>query len=535
MAKGRQRKAVARKATQPAANATPQAQLPLAHNNLPRLELPRRWELLRESAAAANVDPAEFVERVDTAADRIDRLLKRVSTGGGGLFEVVLGLSGSGKTTFLNTLPKFFERVRIQSFPREQELSALPAFIRRNFVPNDDAARIVIIDRRDNPTKEDLANARSMLSELLVTFREREGKALVLWPITDGDAATAIASSAWSVGRDSVVDAETRGVYRFEGIPKERYFSLADATSKSLTSDGLEAFGVTESVANEMLAECETISDFFGKVDRFADANREATWSVLKAKFQPHLWVVLAGDDGSALKGTVSALTQGLRSRVDIERITEAIDRPGKQPAYIADWKTRRGSLAQLLRAIDARLIDLPPNVVLAAVRSFGEDSLRALLKQPSTTLTQSKEAMRSSRLYKAILSEAKVDATQFAGFRETRRETKEEYLRIQASASNNDKPLNKALGALISACLADDAPALTVITEKRDMAESNLQPDIRIELSPGELICIEPTWRSTGDGLNGERDPGQNTLSEAYLQPYLLAKAMQYVKTLGL
>lgn len=74
-------------------------------NTLAKLELPKRWELLEQRAEAAGLDTGLFVERVDSAADRIDYLLQRVKTGGGGLFEVFYGLSGSGKTTFLKTLP----------------------------------------------------------------------------------------------------------------------------------------------------------------------------------------------------------------------------------------------------------------------------------------------------------------------------------------------------------------------------------------------------------------------------------------------
>jgi putative ribosome biogenesis GTPase RsgA len=89
-------------------------------NTLPRLELPKRWELLTQKANNAGLDAKEFVMRVDSAASRVDKLLDRVRTGGGGLIEIFYGLSGSGKTTFLNTLPKFFHKFRVYSFPKER-------------------------------------------------------------------------------------------------------------------------------------------------------------------------------------------------------------------------------------------------------------------------------------------------------------------------------------------------------------------------------------------------------------------------------
>jgi hypothetical protein len=360
-------------------------------NNLPRLELPKRWELLRARADAAGVDPVEFVERVDSAAERIDKLLNRVRTAGGGLFEIILGLSGSGKTTFLNTLPKFFERVRVETYPREEPLTGLPTFIEQRYVPGETTDRIVVIERRDNPQPTDLAQVEPMMVELLETFREQFGSVLVLWPITNPEAAETIAQVAWKVGRDSIADAETRGRYEFKGIPRERYYSLADATSKSLTGDGLEAFGVDQTVGNSLLADSETISDYFGAIVRRTDEVRTETWSVLKARFRARLWVLLPGDDGTALRSTVAALTQGTRNRVDIDRIGEFIDRIGTTPLYVSEWKKRRAGLAHLLRAIDVRLFEVPPNIALAAIRSFGEDAIKRPLKQRSANLKQSK------------------------------------------------------------------------------------------------------------------------------------------------
>jgi hypothetical protein len=292
---------------------------------------------------------------------------------------------------------------------------------------------------------------------------------------------------------------------------------------------------VDQTVGNSLLADSETISDYFGAIVRRTDEVRTETWSVLKARFRARLWVLLPGDDGTALRSTVAALTQGTRNRVDIDRIGEFIDRIGTTPLYVSEWKKRRAGLAHLLRAIDVRLFEVPPNIALAAIRSFGEDAIKRPLKQRSANLKQSKEAMRSTRVYKAILAEAGIEAQPFAGFREVKPETAEEYLRVQQLAAKNDKPLNKALGALIAACLADDAPTLKVINERRDIEGSGLQPDIRIELGPADLICLEPTWRSSGAGIDGERDVSQNTMTEAYLQQYMLDKAMQYIKDLDL
>ncbi|KAB0615672.1 hypothetical protein [Castellaniella defragrans] len=505
-------------------------------NTLTKLELPKRWELLEQRAQAAGLDAGLFVERVDSAADRIDYLLQRVKTGGGGLFEVFYGLSGSGKTTFLKTLPKQFQQIRVSSFPKDMDLSTLPTFIHDTYVPGDTSARVILIERRDNPSQRDIQNLSETFAELLEVFRDPKGAALVLWPVTREPSAHKIAEEAWTTGRDSMADTRSRGFYNFTGLPKERFYAVADTTTRNLTGDGLETFGVTPEVANDLLAEAQTIADFFNAVDLYAEMQREKTWSILKTKVRARLWVVLPGDVPSAIRSTVLSLTQGSRNRVDIELVAEFIDQPDeKAPIYVADWKARRSAMAHILRAIDLRLFELPPNVSLAAVRAYGEASVKEKLKQPAAKLEDAKTAMRNSKLYKEIEAELGINKTPFAGASRDVEETSNEYRRIQAVASKGDKSLNKAIGLLLSECLKEDAPTVKVVSEKQSLPNCDLKPDVCLHINDLDYICIEPTWRSTDKGIPGELDGGQNTLAASHMKKYLLDKAMQYIKALGI
>lgn len=505
-------------------------------NTLAKLELPKRWELLEQRAQAAGLDTGLFVERVDSAANRIDYLLQRVKTGGGGLFEVFYGLSGSGKTTFLKTLPKHFQQVRVSSFPKDKALSELPTFLHDMYVPGETSARIILVERRDNPSPQDMQSLSETFAELLEVFRDPKGAALVLWPVTREPSAHKIAEEAWITGRDSMTDTRSKGFYNFTGLPKERFYAVADATTRNLTGDGLETFGVTPEVARELLAGAETIADFFNSVDLYAEEQREKTWSVLKTKVRARLWVVLPGDVPSAIRSTVLSLTQGSRNRVDIELIAEFIDQPDdKAPLYVSDWKARRSAMAHLLRVIDLRLFELPPNVSLAAIRAYGDATVKAKLKQAATNLEDAKAAMRNSKLYKEIETEIGINKTPFASANRDVEETSNEYRRVQTAAAKGDKSLNKALGLLLAECLKEDAPDIAVVSEKQSLPDCDLKPDIRLHLGGLDFVCIEPTWRSTDKGIPGELDGGQNTLAASHMKKYLLDKAMQYIKALDL
>lgn len=263
-------------------------------------------------------------------------------------------MSGSGKTTFLKTLPKQFQNIRVASFPKDLQLKELSRFIHDKSVPGDTSARIILIERRDNPSQTDLSQVSEALADLLEVFRDPKGAALVLWPVTREGPAQSIANEAWITGRDSMVDTQSKGLYHFHGLPKERFFPVADTTTRNLTGDGLDTFGVTCEVVHDLLSNAETIADFFNAVDLFAETQRNKTWSVPETKVRARLWVVLPGDLPSAICSTVLSLTQGSHNRVDIELVAELIDQPDdKTPLYISDWKARRSAMAHLLRMID--------------------------------------------------------------------------------------------------------------------------------------------------------------------------------------
>jgi hypothetical protein len=191
--------------------------------------------------------------------------------------------------------------------------------------------------------------------------------------------------------------------------------------------------------------------------------------------------------------------------------------------------------MAHLLRAIDLRLFGLPPNVSLAAIRSMADEGTKGKLKQSAIKLDDAKAAMRASKLYKQIMAEIGVVTAPYAGTNRDIEETSNEYRRIQSLAAKGDKELNKSVGLLIAECLKEDAPNITISSEKKSLPNCELKPDICLCIGEFDYICIEPSWRSTDTGILGELEGGQNTLAESHMKKYVLDKAMQYVKALEL
>lgn len=498
----------------------------------PSLFLPKRYETLRDAAEEHNADLTRIVRKVPDATARIEQLLRQVNSSRMGRFELFLGQSGSGKTTFLSTLPRFYEAAHVTPISDDVALANIPQEIERrrdHQIEN----QIFVLLERDNPVVNE-SGARTFFESLRRLFRTNEGRVLIIWPITDEDAANLLARVAWQIGSDSVVDQLSRGTYRFVGLPKTDYYDVADLTTRSLNAgQSLEAFGLGFNVSEPLLQRSETLSQFFGHLEAKSQEINNKFGDTLKERRVPSVWILVGGDDTRELSLTVANLTQGTEKRIDIDRMIAILDAPESRTGYLAEWRKRRDDVAFLLRRLDVRLFELPPHVAVSAVRAFGDAAAKDRLKKKTESEANASRAVQTSRFFQALANTA---ASTIATMRSANEETANEYKRVQAIAGKNDKPLNKALAAAIRRGLHDVGVAAEVTSEQRTLDKaSNLQPDVLVDLADGRLVCIEPTWRTTGTSVPSELSEQQSSMTVGHIQQYLLAKVLEYVKDLNL
>lgn len=496
------------------------------------LSLPKRYERLRDAAKERDADLTRIVRKIPTATARVEELVRQVLTSRMGRFELLLGKSGSGKTTFLSTLPRFYDGAIVSPISADVELLNIPGRIREMRKYDAGAQIFVLLDRDNLRVPEE--DCRDFFEGLRRLFRTKEGEVLCLWPITDEISAKQLQHTAWEIGRDSIVDHANRGLHDFKGLEKSEYFDVADVTTRSLNGgQGLEAFGLGEKVSRPLIQHSDTISEFFGHLEGKSQEINNRFGDTLKERRIPSVWILIGGDDTRELGLTVANLTQGTEKRVDIDRLIAILDDPDSKTAYLNDWRQRRDEIAFLMRRLDVRLFELPPNVALASVRAFGDDSLKGRLKRSYESRTQAAQAVRNSRFFQAM---ALLPSSTAATIRQAKAETASEYKRIQAVASKNDKPLNKALADAVQAGLDEEGIGATVTAERKALDEqSALQPDVMVEFADGRLVCLEPTWRTSGEEIPGEMERQQSSMTVGHAQQYLLSKVLEYVKDLGL
>ncbi|WP_156480490.1 hypothetical protein [Aquipseudomonas alcaligenes] len=497
-------------------------------NNLPILNLPKRFEALERQATAQQYDLSSVVQRIDNAAARLETLLRQVQFGGLGRFELFLGKSGAGKTTFFKTLTKFFSGTEIHEIPADIPLNEISEYISKRHVISE-KRHVWVMHDRDNQIVQE-SEAFEFLETLRVLFRKPEGAIVLCWPLTDENTASLISEKAWDVGRDSVVDISTKGLYIFQGPPKDTYLKIAELTTRSLKGDGLEAFGVTETLSTPLIQESETIAEFYSRLEAKAAEITGRYKDLLKDKPIPSVWILVGGDDSRELNLTVASLTQGIGKAIDIDRITNFLDNPSLDAAYLKEWKKRRQQVAFLMRLLDVRLFELPPNVALAAVRAFGDDEVKSPLTLKKISNTVAGETLGRAPFFRALCGE---DIGQTGYLRATEQETKNEYIRIQVNAKSGDKKLNKCLADAVRFALETKKTIATVTAEKQN-DHDNLKPDVLVRFDDGKIVCLEPTWRSTGTEIPGEIKERQNTLTIGHIQMYVLEKVLGYVNELG-
>jgi energy-coupling factor transporter ATP-binding protein EcfA2 len=251
---------------------------PTSHQ-LKVVNLPRRFEALERQADQSDATLKKIVRHQGPDSLRIEKLLHQVRNGGLGRFEIFLGHSGSGKTTFLKTLPQVFSEIIVQEIPKEIPLLDAADYIRANHTQGQNS-KIWLIADRDNPSVQP-QEAADFFESLRVLFREDAGRVLVCWPMSDLSQAEQLSVQAWAIGRDSLVDL-TQGLYRFCGPSRITFYEIAEQTLTSLSGHGLADFGLTAEIAYPLAVESETIAEFYARLEAKSEELNGLCHTILK-------------------------------------------------------------------------------------------------------------------------------------------------------------------------------------------------------------------------------------------------------------
>lgn len=466
------------------------------------LFLPDRFDMLRRKFS--NEVESIVVPVFESLAD-LDVIHRDVASACRGALLVLHGASGSGKSTFLNTVPLFRANVEVFSIPKRADIGK-----ELNILSSADAAtslRLIVIENREALTDTSAIELEKALHEINTFVRSQEGeRTIVAWPCNTDELRDVLVARAMRLGDAALL--ATGRAYHFKGPPKDEYFRIADKTIHVLNNGAsISALGVSEDRANELAETCDTIGTYLLRLRGELLKNHSAV-SGLLGKEQCRVWVVVCA--GTEPEGEVAALTRGSYSTVDIDRITTATD-----ANIVKELKKRPEKLGILGTVLDAKIIHLPIITALALIRSYASDALRKDMSAAGASTSRDPSALerlRSSELACAFRNEALGTRSSGGG---PGSNSMESFHKLSLLASKNDIPLNEAIAkGLVEAGLIDGYKC------EQDLGTGlKRRTDIFCETKSGP-VRLEIMWRSK--------------TSRAEIANYVLTKLGNYGAAIG-
>lgn len=473
--------------------------------NSTSLSLPDRFESLKDS-------PKQQIESiiipVEDALFHIDETYSDIKASGRGAFWILRGQTGSGKSTFLNTVHLFREGVETSSILAEDSISeSLSKFRARS----DKHLSILVVEGRE--ARKDVSN-ESLETDLHAIngfIRSKNGNhTLVVWQCNTDDLETRLITLAQEIGGSSLLGIDSPS-YKFSGVPKDRYQEVANRTIAVLNEGAsLISFGISEDLARDLVEKSETIGTYLTFIRKELLKNKQ-TISQLLVKERCRVWtLVIAGNEPDK---DVAALTRGSASIADIDRLVVSTN--ANIVKELKNYPEKIGILATML---DARIIHLPISTALSNVRQFANEDLRNLMRGRQMHVNSERQTTRSieqSDLARAFYSRS-IEPNRTKGS-PIGNNTKVAFTKLMEIAQKKDEMLNKAIGESLKA----NGIIQDFILEHAFKGNLDLKTDLFcICMNDHEPVRLEIMWRTKA--------------GRADIAIYVLTKLRNYGKAIG-
>lgn len=463
---------------------------------LPSLILPIRYERLEAEAKLRGLPLRPLVKPVRDALTDIEREIRLVRQMAMGRLYVINGVTGSGKTTFLNSLGLFIDNVKVftvKGMPLDSRGSIENALTLLNRAP--DKISIVVLEGREAPGSLRDEELDVLLTTLNVDFRSDAGRrTLFVIPTTSSSVAQAISERAANVGGMTSRD---RPFYVFGGPSRNEYVTITNETISALNdSRALLDYGISDSLAKGIAEASISIGQFMESCHQeiMQKQNRLETIAGEVKHKRVHLWMVFCSyeDDLRRNYDIVRALTVGGKQLVQISRILAG------DAKEVREWQGREAEFAQIAAYLDLRLLYLPMRTALAIVTAYAPDDILNLLKrkgliQRETVRVRAQESLANTAVGAFLHQRDFADDPSRRGRLEERQ--KELFQEVMKIAVGDETILN----AMIASTLRDwhKDPETVIATEKEVTENRTLVADIAV-VNPTDIFCLEMKWRSS-------------------------------------
>jgi energy-coupling factor transporter ATP-binding protein EcfA2 len=465
--------------------------------------VPDRFDMLQRRAAA-QLD--HIVVPVDVALKHIKHVSTDMNAAGRGAFLLFRGDSGSGKSTFLNTLGMFLEGVEVLSISRDQPIEGVLS----DAHPTAAKLRVLIIEGRDALREVQAYELESAIHDINAFIRTSDGeRTVVVWPVNADDLEDALVETAKRVGGDSLLGVAEPS-FRFSGPPVNQFIDIARRTIGTLNQGAtLADLGVSDERAQELAASSATIGHFLGLLRKDLLLNQTHVQELLEQE-RCRLWIVVAA--GNDPEGDIAGLTRGTSSTADVERLIGATN-----ANIVEELKGYPDKLGILGAVLDAKILHLPLVTASALARDFADQKLTDAMIAKGLSVVKANDAL--VRLAQSDIARAFSAIPMGPRTRGPKPgpNSVEAFRKLSEIASKADQLLNAAVGRALMA-----AGYITNFETEKDLRGTLTRYTDVVCASPSlGIVRLEVMWRASS--------------ARADIANYALTKLYNYGRAIGL
>jgi DNA (cytosine-5)-methyltransferase 1 len=476
----------------------------VASDTFPKLILPKRWEILSREAEVKKVPLKPLIVPVENSLDEIRRELRRIEETGMGKLYVMSGSTGTGKTTFLNSLQNFLDSIEVctiseMNLERRESVKTRLASLHRK--PH--KFSIVVLEGKETPgtLKDDEIDI--LLTALNADFRSEVGRrTLFVIPTTEAVVAQSISYRAATIGG---MTSHHRPFHVFSGPPKSKYYSIANDTVQALNdARTLLEYGISEQHGQAIAEASPSIGAFiescYNKIEEQRDRTEALAIDIKRKRI--HLWMVFCSTEEKKTPrrnhDIIRALTTGDDQRAQVNRILKGDSKAART------WEGKENILGQASQYLDLRIMYLPLRTATAIATAYGHkefiEHLKTLKLDNGDPALQ--KATHKGDAQRSLTTTAIIAFLSGQGFtdpdpskRGSLTPQQQALFKALVELTHND---DKAANAMIAQTLRDwnKDPENKVVTELPLNEAGTLSTDIAF-VTPTEIYCLEIKWRS--------------------------------------
>lgn len=376
--------------------------------SIPALILPTRWELLQSRIKSHYVSLQTIIRPVPDALQIVRNLGAYLQTTNGCQILVVRADTGSGKTTFLNTLTHYLGNMEFLThtidlqFVEAQEFSGMLENI--NLSPT--GINLIILEGREKPESIPSSYIEIVLSTINRFSRKIGLPMLFVIPTIDEQVARTWCDHAVRIGdlvpENRLYDGSRW--YTFPGVPKTKFVDITRETVRVLNARNVEDFGVSSDELNQWVDKAPTIGRFMEMVASAATSRRAASAITIPGNRREHVWTVFCAPDYRHYDHTYLVI-DGLCHDEKLRLSPTKLLPPDISTSTAKQWReaSRWARLVTTINVLDVRLINFSITSTVACVLAYGDGTYIESFK--SKTIQDYADSMPSEVLLNAQLN----------------------------------------------------------------------------------------------------------------------------------